>query len=850
MASLTLCLGAEVSAASPKPKSKPAGVSFVIAGVPNWVKQFAPDTSPAVARSGNGGVSYLLKDRQESLEPSAYYYHEVRQITSENGVQNGASFSVSFDPSYQQLAFHLLSVTRNGSTAVNRLDRKQIKLFQRERNLEMFLYDGGYTAQCELEDVRVGDVIEFAYTVAGTNPVKHGKYSSSFSMQWGFPVERVVTRLVYPARRKLEFLAKNRTPKPAITTTKNVTEWLCDDRDVPARRIDDDIPPDHDPRGWVQITEYRTWKELAEWAVPLFQPDSSPSTEIKSQIEKLRAIANDEDRVVAALRFVQDEVRYLGIESGVGSHQPTAPSEVLRRRFGDCKDKALLLATLLRGTGMDAAPALVSTDYRKTVAQFLPAPEDFDHAIVEVRLGENSHWLDVTRAQQRGPLSQIYVTDFGQALVLRPGASGLTAYAPPNDSWPRRTVIDSYRIPAPGGAGELDIVSEYRGLAADRIRSLFQEKSREIVQKDYLQYYARRFPEIETRQTLALQEMTGENGCRVTEFYRIPKIWQLDDEGKRYEISLYPGDIDSAMGSVGPSQRDDPLAVDYPVNVTEVLKAEMFEDWSQKAKRTEVANDFFRYREEAKVEGRRLEYAFAFERRTDRVPVAHLPQYNAALTKLKDTLGYNLTYTTAAQAAAMSDAGHFNWPIAALWSAVMLVATTAGIFFVRMGRLSATLPPSLAAPALEGIGGWLILVAIHQMIRPFAFAWGSIGLYSSVFNLETWRRLTDPAGSAYHHFWAPALLFELFYNSLGILFSILLLVLFFKKRAVWPLAYALFLVFLVAGVSLDTYLTMKIPAAAEAGAGALKDLVQIFIAAAIWIPYCFVSKRVKATFRY
>ena len=125
-----------------------------------------------------------------------------------------------------------------------------------------------------------------------------------------------------------------------------------------------------------------------------------------------------------------------------------------------------------------------------------------------------------------------------------------------------------------------------------------------------------------------------------------------------------------------------------------------------------------------------------------------------------------------------------------------------------------------------------------------------LGLYASIFNLETWRQLTDPAGTAYHQFWAPALLFEFFYNSLGVLFSTLLLVLFFKKRAVWPPAYALFLVLFGVGVSLDIYLTMKIPAAAEAGAGALKDLVQIFIAAAVWIPYCFVSKRVKATFRY
>ncbi|MEO5721584.1 MAG: DUF2569 domain-containing protein [Chthoniobacterales bacterium] len=178
------------------------------------------------------------------------------------------------------------------------------------------------------------------------------------------------------------------------------------------------------------------------------------------------------------------------------------------------------------------------------------------------------------------------------------------------------------------------------------------------------------------------------------------------------------------------------------------------------------------------------------------------------------------------------------------------MATAAGIFFVRASRLAAPLPPAIDAPALSGIGGWLILVAIHQSVRPFAFLWGVLVLYPTVFNLETWRRLTEVGGGAYHPFWAPVLLFELFYNSLAFIFSVFLLALFFKRRAAWPLAYAIFLVFLVAGVGLDVYLTQKIPAAAAGAGKASVEVIRVAILAAVWIPYCFVSKRVKSTFRH
>lgn len=113
-----------------------------------------------------------------------------------------------------------------------------------------------------------------------------------------------------------------------------------------------------------------------------------------------------------------------------------------------------------------------------------------------------------------------------------------------------------------------------------------------------------------------------------------------------------------------------------------------------------------------------------------------------------------------------------------------------------------------------------------------------------------WRLLTEPGHPEFDRFWAPTLLFELFYNSICLIFSGFLLILFFKKRAAWRRWYPIFLVVFVVGVGLDACLALQISVAGTSLAGSIRDLIRVVVAAAIWIPYCFVSKRVKATFRF
>ena len=142
------------------------------------------------------------------------------------------------------------------------------------------------------------------------------------------------------------------------------------------------------------------------------------------------------------------------------------------------------------------------------------------------------------------------------------------------------------------------------------------------------------------------------------------------------------------------------------------------------------------------------------------------------------------------------------------------------------------------------------MLAIGQVLLPLRFVKPIWDVVSATMNTTSWRSLTDPIESGYNAWWAPALLFELFFNLGAFLFAVLLIALFFTKKATWRRAFALFLIFFLLGSVLDTVFVDRIPSTAEPILTSLADLAPVVLAAAIWIPYVSFSKRVKATFRY
>ncbi len=131
-----------------------------------------------------------------------------------------------------------------------------------------------------------------------------------------------------------------------------------------------------------------SWNDIGLWYQQLIAPRRVATPEIKAKVAELTSgIPNPLDKIRALAAFTQRQIRYQAVEIGIGGHQPHAASDVFAHRYGDCKDKATLLNTMLQEIGIDSYNVMISPE-RGIVRPDFPLLS-FGHSIVAIHLPDS-----------------------------------------------------------------------------------------------------------------------------------------------------------------------------------------------------------------------------------------------------------------------------------------------------------------------------------------------------------------------------------------------------------------------------------------------------------------------------
>lgn len=193
-----------------------------------------------------------------------------------------------------------------------------------------------------------------------------------------------------------------------------------------------------------------------------------------------------DEQIASVLRFIDQQVRYTGVEFDDASVVPRTPAEVLKRKYGDCKDKAALLIAMLRSVKIPAYMALLRVADREDLSAELAGMGMFDHAIVFVP-GKRDLWIDATDDHAR--MGVLPAGDQGRlALIVRPESNALVRIpvAPSSDNLlleKRELRLSEY------GPAQITEVSQPHGSQESNYRRLYTNPKDKNIRESLITYF-------------------------------------------------------------------------------------------------------------------------------------------------------------------------------------------------------------------------------------------------------------------------------------------------------------------------------------------------------------------------
>jgi uncharacterized protein DUF3857/transglutaminase superfamily protein len=245
-------------------------------------------------------------------------------------------------------------------------------------------------------------VLQDIWSFQEQNPVREAQYTLQLPAGW----EYKATWINYPETK----------PSQAGNQSHYVVS------DIKAIKRETEMPPLHGVSGLLVVSffppgggtnrGFQNWKEMGNWEAGLEQGRRDASPEIKQKVASLAAPATTQLAKMQSLaKFVQSDIRYVAIELGIGGWQPHPAPEIFTHRYGDCKDKATLLSSMLHEIGVESFFISINTVRGGAAPDRPPMIGWFNHEILAVQLPESVKDNSLVAVVEHPKLGRLLIFD-------------------------------------------------------------------------------------------------------------------------------------------------------------------------------------------------------------------------------------------------------------------------------------------------------------------------------------------------------------------------------------------------------------------------------------------------------
>ncbi len=336
-------------------------------------------------------VNDRVLERYEKDGTSVLWDDEFSMVLTEKGRRAASSYQIAFSASYGTAFVHRAEIIKPDGKVLPVDMTAYVRVMTDTGQMGANIYDpNNKVLSISMPNVEIGDICRLVTCRVTSKPRMPDTWSDYAVFEYDSPIMRLEYLISAPPELPLRQMAM----RDPVTNTVVHAETMQPDgrtlhrwtvKDVPQMFPEPDMPPLHTQVQRLSLSTIRDWQTVSRWYWDLCQPAMSKTTpEMRRTVEKLTegAVTRD-DKIRRVFKFVSQKIRYMGItpEDTAPGYEPHAVDLTFNNRYGVCRDKAALLAAMLRLAGIPAYPVLIHAGAKMDPEVPLPF---FNHAVTAV----------------------------------------------------------------------------------------------------------------------------------------------------------------------------------------------------------------------------------------------------------------------------------------------------------------------------------------------------------------------------------------------------------------------------------------------------------------------------------
>ena len=312
------------------------------------------------------------------------FHQIVFQPLTDAAAAEAREYAFSFEADTETVQLRGAKIHRKGGQVVEAIESGEGPT----DNPSMAMYSSARAFYVHFPRLDPGDVVELLYRVEDVTA--RNAFADYFGevtyMQSSEPIARSEYVLITPKSRQFFF------NKPQVANlTQTVEEkgdtkiWHFLAENVPALEMEPSSPPATETLGHVHVSTYKSWDDMGRWYWGLVRDQFTADDEVRRRVSEItKGLTDEKAKIRAVYDFVVQKTRYVALEFGIHGFKPYRCAQIFARGFGDCKDKATLIVTMLKELGIPATIVIVRTGLRGDFETEPASLAPFDHAIAYV----------------------------------------------------------------------------------------------------------------------------------------------------------------------------------------------------------------------------------------------------------------------------------------------------------------------------------------------------------------------------------------------------------------------------------------------------------------------------------